>query len=172
MKKSATRPRPWSNRSARIRVVPGSNHSQSLKAGKFAAPWPTDPKFSAIKGLNPFKIVSKVQETCNILWVVFALSKSPHLHRAYLVASRLNCTPLYHAHDLEWKLVIWKRIFHFPVCSVLKEPRLLQGRVSGTRGALPVFLGGRATKSSQIFPSFDHYYRSSVTIMLLCTPSF
>ena len=37
MKKSATQPQPWSNRLARIRVVPGSNHSQSLMAGNFAA---------------------------------------------------------------------------------------------------------------------------------------
>ena len=34
-KKSATRPRPLSNQLARIRVVPGSNHSQSLKASHF-----------------------------------------------------------------------------------------------------------------------------------------
>ena len=36
-KKSADRPRPLSNQSARIRVVPGLNHSQSLMAGHFAA---------------------------------------------------------------------------------------------------------------------------------------
>ena len=36
-KKSADGPRPLSNQSARIRVVPGSNHSQSLMAGHFAA---------------------------------------------------------------------------------------------------------------------------------------
>ena len=53
-KKSAIWPRPLSNQSARIRVVPGSNHSQSLMAGHFAALWPTDPKFSALKDLNPF----------------------------------------------------------------------------------------------------------------------
>ena len=54
-KKSAIWPRPLSNQSARIRVVPGSNHSQSLMAGHFAALWPTDPKFSALKDLNSFK---------------------------------------------------------------------------------------------------------------------
>ena len=36
-KKSAIRPWPHSNRSARIRERPGSNHSQSLMAGNFAA---------------------------------------------------------------------------------------------------------------------------------------
>ena len=56
-KKSADRPRPLSNQLARIRVVPGSNHSQSLMAGHFAALQPTDLKFSALKDLNPFKIV-------------------------------------------------------------------------------------------------------------------
>ena len=36
-KKSADWPRPLSNQSALIRVVPVSNHSQSLMAGHFAA---------------------------------------------------------------------------------------------------------------------------------------
>ena len=54
-------------------------------AGNFAALWPTDSKFSALEDLNPFKTVSKVQEATSILRVVFALSKWPHLHRAYLV---------------------------------------------------------------------------------------
>ena len=81
MKKSATRPRPWSNQLVRNRLVPGSNHSQSLMAG--AALCPTDSKFSALKILNPFKTVSKVQEARRILRVAFALSKGPHLHRAY-----------------------------------------------------------------------------------------
>ena len=61
-------------------------------AGNFAALWPTDPKFSALKDLNPFKTVSKVQEASSILRVVFALSKwpRPHLHRAYLVTVRFH----------------------------------------------------------------------------------
>ena len=37
-----------------------SNHSQSLMASNFAALWSTDPKFLALKDLNPFKTVSKV----------------------------------------------------------------------------------------------------------------
>ena len=36
-KKSAIRPRPHSNQSARVRDVPGSNHSKSLMAGNFIA---------------------------------------------------------------------------------------------------------------------------------------
>ena len=36
-KKSAARPRPHLNQSARIRVCPRSNHSQSLMNGNFAA---------------------------------------------------------------------------------------------------------------------------------------
>ena len=39
--------------------------------------------------------MQKFQKTSSILRVDFALSKRPHLHRAYLLASRLNCTPLY-----------------------------------------------------------------------------
>ena len=56
-KKSAIRPRPHSNQSARVRGGPGSNHSQTLMAGNFAALWPKDPTFSALKDLNPFKIM-------------------------------------------------------------------------------------------------------------------
>ena len=56
-KKSAGRPRPHSNQSARVRTPAPSNHSQSLMAGNFAGLWPADPKFSALKVLNPFKIV-------------------------------------------------------------------------------------------------------------------
>ena len=44
---------------ARIRDHLRSNHSQSLMAGNFAALWPTDPKFLALKDLSPFKFVSK-----------------------------------------------------------------------------------------------------------------
>ena len=61
----------------------------TLTAGNFAALWPTDPKFSAFKNLNPFKILSKVQEATIILRVTFALSKWPHLHRAYVVGGCL-----------------------------------------------------------------------------------
>ena len=55
MKKSALRPH--SNQSARVRGGPGSNHSQTLMVGHFAALWLIDPKFSALKDLNPLKIV-------------------------------------------------------------------------------------------------------------------
>ena len=58
-------------------------------AGNFAALWPTDPKFLALKDLNPFKTVSKVQEASSSLSENFALSKWPHLHRAYVVGGCL-----------------------------------------------------------------------------------
>ena len=60
--------------SARIRVRPGSNPSQSLKADNFAALQLTDPKFSVLKDLIFFLTVSKVQEASSILKVSFALS--------------------------------------------------------------------------------------------------
>ena len=66
------------NWSARIRVRLGSNHSQSLMAGIFVVLWPTDPEFSAFKGLNPFKIVWKFQKASSILKVDFVLSNRPH----------------------------------------------------------------------------------------------
>ena len=55
-KKSADQPRPLWNQSALIRDCAGLNHSQSLMAGIFAALLPTDPNFSALKDLNPYKI--------------------------------------------------------------------------------------------------------------------
>ena len=61
----------------------------TLTAGNFAALWPTDPKFLALKNLNPFETVSKVQKTSSISRVGFALSKWPHLHRAYVVGGCL-----------------------------------------------------------------------------------
>ena len=51
----------------------------------FAALWPTDSMFSAIKDLNPFKIVWKVQEASSHFRMVFACLNWPHLHRAYVV---------------------------------------------------------------------------------------
>ena len=65
-KKSAIRPWPHSNQSPRVQGGLGSNHSQILMAGNFAALWSTDPKFSALKDLNPFKTMSKVQEPKSI----------------------------------------------------------------------------------------------------------
>ena len=87
--RSASRPRPQSASLPGFEPRSRSNHSQSLMAGNFAALWPTDPKFLALKDLNPFKIVSKVQKTSSILRVGFALSKWPHLHRAYVVGGCL-----------------------------------------------------------------------------------
>ena len=84
-KKSADWPRSLSNQSARVRTRAKSNHSQSLVAGNFATLWPTDPKFSVLKDLNPFKTVPKVQEASIILRVGFALSKWPHFNSIYLV---------------------------------------------------------------------------------------
>ena len=61
----------------------------TLKASNFAALWPTDPKFLALKDLNPLKKYIKNQEASSILNVVFAFSKWPHLHRAYVVGGCL-----------------------------------------------------------------------------------
>ena len=49
--------------------VPGSNHSQSLMTSNFAVLWPTEPKFLALKDLNPFSTVFKIQEAGSILKV-------------------------------------------------------------------------------------------------------
>ena len=57
----------------------------TLIASNFLALLFTDPKFSALKDLNPLKKKIKNQEASSILRVLFALSKWPHLHRAYQV---------------------------------------------------------------------------------------
>ena len=80
-KKSAVRPRPHSNHSAQVRGGPGSNHSQNLIAGKFAALWPTDPKFSALKDLNFLKKCTKYQKAIIILTGGLACSKRPYFNR-------------------------------------------------------------------------------------------
>ena len=58
---------PHLNKSAQIRVRPGSNHSQS----NFVALWPTDPIFSALKDLNLLQMYIKNQMAGSILKVFF-----------------------------------------------------------------------------------------------------
>ena len=54
-------------------------------AGNFTALQPREFKFLATKDQNLFKKYTKNQEASSILRVVFAISKWPHLHKAYLV---------------------------------------------------------------------------------------
>ena len=58
----------------------------TLTASNFAALWPTEPIFTAFKVLILFSTVSKDQKASSILKVGFALSKWPHLHRAYVIS--------------------------------------------------------------------------------------
>ena len=57
----------------------------TLTASNFAALQSTHPKFLAIKDLLFFSQRIEFQGLGTILKVIFALSNSPHLHRAYLV---------------------------------------------------------------------------------------
>ena len=57
----------------------------TLTASNFATLWATDPKFLALKDLNPFSKCGKIQAADNILRVGFVWSKWPHFHRVYLV---------------------------------------------------------------------------------------
>ena len=84
-KKSALRPKCFQVRSARVRLRPGSNHSQTLSNSNFAVLWHTDPKFTALKDLKTCQTVSNVQEASSILRVCFALSKWPHFNSADLL---------------------------------------------------------------------------------------
>ena len=60
----------------------------TLTASSFAALWFTNLKFLALKDLNLLKKFTKNEETCSFLKADFALSKSTHLHRAYLLTLR------------------------------------------------------------------------------------
>ena len=64
-------------------------------ASNFTALWPKDPKFFALKDLNPLESVSKVNEASSSLRVGFALSKLPHLlHKMGFVDSLSQTTVL------------------------------------------------------------------------------
>ena len=89
-KKLASRPRPQSASLPGFEPRSRSNHSQSLMAGNFAALWPTDFKFSALKDLNLLKRYTKNWEASSILKVFFFQSKWPHFHSAY-VTPNLFC---------------------------------------------------------------------------------
>ena len=67
----------------------------TLMTDIFAALWHTDLKFLSLKDLNLLKKHTKNQEASSILRVVFALSKWPHLHRAYVVSGGFGWTHLY-----------------------------------------------------------------------------
>ena len=55
----------------------------TLTAGNFESLWPTDPKLSVLRDLNPFLKCYINQEASSILRVDFALSKWPHFHRDF-----------------------------------------------------------------------------------------
>ena len=80
----------------------------TLTIGNFEAIWPKDLKISAIKDLNRFKKYVKYQEASSILWVGFALSKWPHLHRVYLVSGpySFSITVYLKLHKSKWKMFV------------------------------------------------------------------
>ena len=57
----------------------------TLKAGNFEALLCTDPIFTALKVLNPFKKYNKNQEASYNFKLGFALSNRPHFNSVYLV---------------------------------------------------------------------------------------
>ena len=128
MKKSAIRPRPHLNQSARVRTRAKSNHSQSLMAGNFAALWSADLKFSALKDLNPFNTVPKVQEASIVLRVGFSLSKWPHFNSIYLVrVPFLTGIAVYLSSQLGlfddvYSKILWKYILQWKVYIELHLP--------------------------------------------------
>ena len=80
-----------SNPGRLLRVGPGPVgrlflRPPTLTASNFAALWPTEPIFTEFKVLILFSTVSKDQKASSILKVGFALSKWPHLHRAYVIS--------------------------------------------------------------------------------------
>ena len=59
-----------------------------MKAGNFEALESTDPIFTVLRDLNPLKEYTKNQEASYNFRLGFALSKGPHLQRAYVVTVR------------------------------------------------------------------------------------
>ena len=56
-----------------------------MKAGNFEALLCTDPIFTTLKVLNPFKMYKKNQEASYNFKLGFALSNRPHFNSVYLV---------------------------------------------------------------------------------------
>ena len=56
-----------------------------MTANNFEALWSLDPVLTALKDLNLLKKYTENQEASNNFRIGFAISKRPHLHRAYLV---------------------------------------------------------------------------------------
>ena len=67
-----------------------------------------DPKFLAFKDLNLLKKHTKNQDASSILKVVFALSKSPHLHRELS-----NCPGMIVSHCIRAVCFVNVDNFHF-----------------------------------------------------------
>ena len=57
----------------------------TLTASNFAALWPTDPKFLALKDLNLLKKDTRYQKTSDNFRLGFAMSKRTHFNSAYLL---------------------------------------------------------------------------------------
>ena len=72
-------------RSLHKRMADSFVRPPALTTGNFEAIWSEDLTFLAMKDLNCLKKYAKYQEASSILKVGFALSKWPHLHRAYVV---------------------------------------------------------------------------------------
>ena len=102
-KKSAIWPWPLSNQSARVRLRPGSNLSQSLTDSNFAALWPTDPIFTASIDLNPLKKVCQISRLCCLLLGPLWQLKVPLVYFINGQKGGLDCTPLY-------KVFFWRNI--------------------------------------------------------------
>jgi len=60
----------------------------TLKASNFEVLWPTNSIFLALKDIIPFLKYTNFQRSCTIFRVSFALSKTPHLQRSYLLTVR------------------------------------------------------------------------------------
>ena len=87
------RPQSNSNSGRVVRLGPGPGgrlflRPPTLKASNFEALWSTYSIFLAWKDLIPFPKYTKIKGSGSNFIVGFALSKTPHLHRAYSVTVR------------------------------------------------------------------------------------
>ena len=127
----------------------------TLTASNFAVLWPTDPKFSAFKDLNLLKKHTKNQEASSILRVVFALSKSPHLHRELSNRPGMSVS---HCISAIVDLTITNHTFNFYSNTLLAHPRYANKHTA-------TFIWNRCLLNSLC--KWGHFERAKTTLKML-----
>ena len=87
----------------------------TLKASNFEALWTTDLIFLAWKDLLCFPKYVKIQKSCSIFRIGFALSKTLHLHRAYFVTIRKRKSMTVYLHFTIALTTHWQKSWYWAI---------------------------------------------------------